>query len=709
LTLKKHFNKKDIPVLLDESIYYLEQDLLDRKTFIKDLELEIKNIPCEKSVVTIGLYGSWGEGKTSVMNILQNRLKENNQFLLVDYNPWNFKDEKAILAAFYQKIEQTINNKYILPGFNKTLTKYKNMISMGLSNTGLNIHLQNSNESLDEIKVKIENYIEQIGKKLIIFIDDLDRLQPKEVFLIFKIIRSSANFKNIIFFLAFDPRIIKRYLKENLELESEFLEKIIQRPIPLPHAEQDSIENFIYENIHTLFEKLKISKDRREKFYKDFNVIYQTQVKNIIKTLRRAKRYLNGLYFTLTPIKNEVNLNDFFILEIIRNVYPNVYEDIWINKWSYLPVNWDVEYFFSSPFYSNIDDDKKAGIIKKHIEDIISGEEEMKTLIELLKSLFFIVQDVLQGHKTVRGYPAERYRTEKRITHPECFRKYFLLKVPSEDISDEFIETTLKLFSENKEENRENIIFETLLNIQKQNSLSKFFDKLLIFTEKITEDVSLSLIRFLYSASDNFSREKPYGSSKSEYDKSIKLLMFITNNNIGKNKIHSILEEAVNNSGLSYAVTIIYFCQRNGRGTYFNIYDSINIDKLKEIVLERLERYFIKEKRDIIKEIDDWNRVLYQWGSNWETFEGENNIVVNDYIFSIISEDPKKFVTFLKSQKGLSFDDEIVFNVKEISRIYNIEDLNKLAEKYKDNPNLSSEERNTIEIFINTYQKYIHK
>ena len=75
-------------------------------------------------------------------------------------------------------------------------------------------------------------------------------------------------------------------------------------------------------------------------------------------------------------------------------------------------------------------------------------------------------------------------------------------------------------------------------------------------------------------------------------------------------------------------------------------------------------------------------------------------------VFSIISEDPKKFVTFLKSQKGISFDDEIVFNLKEISRIYNIEDLNKLAEKYKDNPILSSEEKETIGVSLKAYQDF---
>jgi hypothetical protein len=59
------------------------------------------------------------------------------------------------------------------------------------------------------------------------------------------------------------------------------------------------------------------------------------------------------------------------------------------------------------------------------------------------------------------------------------------------------------------------------------------------------------------------------------------------------------------------------------------------------------------------------------------------------------------------SQKGISFEEKPVFNLKDISRIYSIEDLNKLAEKFKDNPALSSEEKETINIFLKTHQTYI--
>ena len=73
---------------------------------------------------------------------------------------------------------------------------------------------------------------------------------------------------------------------------------------------------------------------------------------------------------------------------------------------------------------------------------------------------------------------------------------------------------------------------------------------------------------------------------------------------------------------------------------------------------------------------------------------------------AILKLNAKKFVAFLVSQKGVAFDEKTVFNPKEISRIYSIAALNKLAEKFKKDPALSNKEKETIEIFLKAYQAY---
>lgn len=696
--------------LSDEPIQFIEQDLLNRKRFIEDLQKEIENISSNDSFI-FGLYGSWGEGKTSFINLLTNKFMKNDDFLIINFDPWNFKDEEAILSAFYNQMEQSISQKFILPESKKTFIKYQNLISLGLSQAGIKIDFSDTKESIKEIKQRIESYITQTKKKIIIFIDDIDRLQPNEILLVFKLVRLSANFKNTIFLLALDPIVVQNYFESNLKIDLEFLEKIVQKSIPLPAIEQQHIDQFLDDHIEKLFDELAISKERREKLNKDFSLIYQTQIRKFFKTLRRVKRYLNGLRSTLPPIKNEVNLHDFLILEIIRNFFPKIYNDIWGNPWSYLATKWDIGYFFSSPLVLNLEDDKKYEIIKKHIGSITDDEKDSELLKGLLKELFFEVENALEKHQLGQKYSVETYRIEKRITHPECFKKYFMLKVLSSDISDEFIEATLDLWHSIKDVERENVISKTIFELQEKLILPNFFNKLKVFIDKIPKEVAYDIIKVIYRNAGEFSKKGAGNFESSEYLNSINLLLSLVNNKIEKDKIHSILEETVMNTPCIYsAVLVVGFCQKRGGGSFYNIYESANLDKLQNEVANRLKKYFVDEKRDMFEEVSEkdrgWIFVLYQWGSNWDSFEGENNKIVNDYVLSLIKGDAKKFITFLGSQRGVTFSDALVFNLKEISRIYNLSDLNKLAEKFKDDPTLSSKEKETIEIFLKTYQDF---
>ena len=699
---------KDKYSLYDEPIQFLEQDLLGREKFIEDLQKGIKSLPFDDSFV-FGLYGSWGEGKTSVINLLTNKFMRNEDFLIINFDPWNFKDEEAILSAFYNQIEQSISQKFILPDSKKTFIKYQNLISMGLSQTGITINFSDTKESIEEIRQRIESYIAQTKKKIIIFIDDIDRLQPKEILFVFKLVRLNANFQNTIFLLAFDPIVVQNYFKNDLNIDSEFLEKIVQKPIPLPAIEQQDIDQFLDNLIEKLFDELVISKERREKLEKNFSLIYQTQVKKIFKTLRRAKRYLNGLRSTLPPIKNEVNLHDFLILEVIRVFYSRVYNDIWHNPWFYIPSKWSTEVYFLSPF-SNLEEDKKYKLIKEHIENLIKNEKEGEVLKELLKDIFFVeVKNALSGGGIEHSDMAASYRAEKRITHPESFKKYFILKVPSSEISDEYMETTLDLWNSTKKSKKESVIKTTIFELQKKAILLGFFDKLLIFIDKIQKEEVYEIIKVIYKNVGKFFTKTTGSIRNSEYYKSMKLLLWLINDKIDKDKMQFTLEEVVMNTPhLPFAVLIVFSCKKTGRGSFFNIYESIDIDKLQEKVSKRLKEHFVDKKRDIFKEIPEkeegWVFILYQWATNWDTFEGDNNKTVNDYVLSLIKDDAKKFVKFLTSQTEITFSDTQTFNLKKFSRIYILSDFKKLAEKFKNNSNLSNEEKEMIKIFLKLNQ-----
>ncbi|MBA7662598.1 hypothetical protein ES703_70627 [subsurface metagenome] len=578
--------------LSDEPIQFDKQDLLGREKFIGDLYKEITNLPFTDPFI-FGLYGSWGEGKTSVINLLRNKFKENENFLTVNFDPWHFKDEDAILAAFYSQIEQALSQRFVFPGLKRIFTRYQKLISMGLAQAGIKIDFSDTKESLEEIRQRIESYIAQTKKKIIIFIDDIDRLQPSEVLLIFKLVHLNAKFKNTIFLLCFDPIVIQNYLKENLNADPEFLEKIVQKPVPLPAIEQRNIDQFLDIHIDRLFDELVILKEKREKFEEDFPYIYKTQVRKLFKTLRHAKRYLNGLRSTLPPIKNEINLYDFFILEVIRIFYPRIFNDIWRNPWFYLPLNWSDTTYFLSPFSFATKEDEKYSQIKEHIENIVKNEKEGEVLKELLEAIFFVeVKNALGRGRTDYSNVAGSYRAEKRITHPDCFRKYFMLKVSPLEISDEFVETTLDLWHSAEKTEKESIIGKTFFELQKKEKLLEFFKKLMVFIDKIQRDIALDIVKVIYKNAGKFSKKGTENFWNSEYDKSESLLLWLINDKMEKGKIQDVLEEVIMNTpNLPFAVRVVLSCKKERGGSLYNVYESIKIDELQNKVSNRLKEY----------------------------------------------------------------------------------------------------------------------
>lgn len=221
----------------------------------------------------------------------------------------------------------------------------------------------------------------------------------------------------------------------------------------MPSIEQDDIDSFLFKYISKLFKEMGIP-ETREQELGDFYSRYYIYTRNLFKTLRDAKRYLNGLRATLLLVKTEIFLSDFFALEVIRLFYPEAYEDIWRYPWFYIPMRWSERTYLSSPF--NIEESILGGDItsnpkyilgKKNIENLINKAKEKGEILKtLFEEIFFVeIPTTLGGGRvSYNDETIAQYRADKRITHPDCFEKYFMLKVPRGMISDEFLETTLE-------------------------------------------------------------------------------------------------------------------------------------------------------------------------------------------------------------------------------------------------------------------------
>jgi predicted KAP-like P-loop ATPase len=80
------------------------QDKLDRARFAEALARQLVDAPVEAGFV-VGLLGSWGSGKTSILNMVEEALTdEHKNTVVLHFNPWLFSDTEQLVARFFEEL-----------------------------------------------------------------------------------------------------------------------------------------------------------------------------------------------------------------------------------------------------------------------------------------------------------------------------------------------------------------------------------------------------------------------------------------------------------------------------------------------------------------------------------------------------------------------------------------------------------------------------
>ena len=87
----------------DRPILTEEEDRFGRAPFARRIAETISHIQDPSSIV-IGIYGAWGEGKTSVLNLMAECLKDNLSVIVIRFNPWHFESTEKLLGGFFDTL-----------------------------------------------------------------------------------------------------------------------------------------------------------------------------------------------------------------------------------------------------------------------------------------------------------------------------------------------------------------------------------------------------------------------------------------------------------------------------------------------------------------------------------------------------------------------------------------------------------------------------
>src|SRR5690606_19757630 len=140
-------------------------------------------------------------GKTSFLNILKDRLIQNNN-VIIEFNPWLSPNSNSLTTDFFTTLENQlkkhIETNNIILDYGEALSK----INHNHNPLSYFSHLFNKDVNLNNHFLKINNVISKINKPLFVLIDDVDRLDNHEVFNLLRMVRNSGNFSRINFIVT---------------------------------------------------------------------------------------------------------------------------------------------------------------------------------------------------------------------------------------------------------------------------------------------------------------------------------------------------------------------------------------------------------------------------------------------------------------------------------------------------------------------------
>ena len=316
----------------DDPIRGKDEDRFNRWPFAQRVAETIA-LREDPSSLVVGIYGVWGDGKTSTLHLMQEALRSYPHVVQVPFNPWYFESEAGLLRGFFDTLTDALNRSLptrverlgeLLEQYGAIVTVLSGGTVSGVSEAGRAL----SNVKLEELRIRVEEILRGAGKRVTIFIDDIDRLDREEIQALFKLVKLSAGFERIVYVLSFDDEVVaealgEKYGKGGVQAGRKFLEKIVQVPLHLPAADELSLRKLTFEGVDAAVKLagIELTEDHVNAFVRHFVDGFEPS----LTTPRQAKRYANALTFALPVLKGEVHPVDQMLIEGIRVFYPELY------------------------------------------------------------------------------------------------------------------------------------------------------------------------------------------------------------------------------------------------------------------------------------------------------------------------------------------------------------------------------------------------
>ena len=474
----------------DKPIENAEEDLLNRADFSNSLADAILKWRHKESWI-IALTGDWGIGKTSVKNLVINRIKTTNQDTrIIEFKPWEWSSQDLIMSAFFTEIASELELKDDSKKYKRLAEKFRRYnyylnniqvvaspaikviplllgVLLGSSffietfpdNSSLellpnliigvltiwlvffeglgglfksvmdrNEHLaKENNQSITDCKNDIAKSLSKLNEPILIIIDDIDRLQRNQIFTVMQLVKSNTDFENIVFLLLYSKSVLEKKITDGTQTGHEYMEKIVQVEFKVPEPDMMLLKKYLIDKLNLILEKIPSNNADQV-----FDNSYFTDI-----------FYQQGLtsYFTsLRSVYKFLNSFEFNLLSQLDNSYLEVnFIDFIVLEtfrifepklYSAIYLNKDLMLgkLQNINNFTDMSNENKKDIANTFIKDFGSSRS-----VNLLKTIFPAFHDYIQESFDTNSL--EEKLIKNMISHESRFDRYFMLNISVNNLS----------------------------------------------------------------------------------------------------------------------------------------------------------------------------------------------------------------------------------------------------------------------------------
>lgn len=718
--------------LSDLPITSRQDDLLARASFSTALANAIVSYEHKDSVVT-ALYGPWGSGKSSVVNMVLERIGEASvcmskdmRPLVVKFNPWNYSDQNQLVGQFFRSLSVALKRDD--PGADamkageqlEAYSEFFKPLALIPEPTGLAMGLSTAAavvfktvgvaatrwgklklKDLDQIRKDLDTLLAKQQRKIVIVIDDIDRLNNAEIRQIFQLVKALGDFPNTVYFLVFDRNVVVKALAHVQEGSGdEYLEKIIQIPFHLPSDSRADVEKVLFGQLDELIKDIPEARWDQT----SWGNVYQGGLRFCFTSIRGVTRFINSLRFSFGMVKNEVSAVDFLAITTLQVFEPKVYEGIRENS--------DLFTGVLGIGLGNRDAEKQQA--RERCDEIINRAVVLsrKQMLELLTRLFPKVESTYEN----MGYGSDlltRWRREGRVCSPDKFDIFFRLSIPVGELSDSEIEANLGLAAD------ESTFADMLLELNASGRLIRFLERMEDYTD---EGIPIAHVPCIFNVLMDWGDLFPEGQGGMfEQDSSMKvmrLLYQLTRRYGSHDERYALCRNAIERASHSlYTVVRAVGLQGQEHGKLRANNEPANPEEKRTVTPEQLEELEKLAVEKIVQWAEDGRlrthrnliSILYKW-KHWSA-DGDSQVAV--FVGAMANEN-EGLLTLLAGFEGKAFvsgmTDHVsrveyrisLKTVEEFLQIKEIEPRLRAITASNELKGLSAEHQRAVKTFLDT-------